>query len=504
MARPRSTSSVSRAAPAAARPRIRLPRGPWGARAALALALAVPVAVEGGFTTTSRQLFAGLALVALALVTARDERPLVGLVRAPSILLLVALAALASASAAWTIGDPADALRSGLVIGALAALALVAGWVTRVHGVGPVVAVIVALAAVEAVLGLASVAMREEPWAQRLGGSWRPGGTLEYPPALVLLQLSALPARGWAMLRTSRYAAAAGAAGAAAAGAVIVLAGGRAGLALAAGLAVAAVAGAPWLGVRRWVAAAAAAVPTAAGIAAFLAIGGYVPPAETGGAAGRLLALAAIVAAAAAIWTGLQARLFSRAAGSAGGERSLGRPAVSALAAVALCLAAGAIAAFSDGGEGAGVEPVSGFDHGRAAEWSAAAEVALERPLAGSGPGTYPLAMAESGEEASLYAHSLPVEAWVELGPLGLALVLGLYAAAGALAWRVRREPRAWLLAPAVLVFLAANLVDWPWHLAGSAAVWAAALGALAALNAEPRNPAEPTAPRAETQISTT
>jgi hypothetical protein len=55
---------------------------------------------------------------------------------------------------------------------------------------------------------------------------------------------------------------------------------------------------------------------------------------------------------------------------------------------------------------------------------------------------------------------------------------LGLYASVVALAWRLRRDPRAWLVLPAALAFLAANLVDWPWHLAGSAAIWALALGA--------------------------
>ena len=35
------------------------------------------------------------------------------------------------------------------------------------------------------------------------------------------------------------------------------------------------------------------------------------------------------------------------------------------------------------------------------------------------------------------------------------------------------------VLAPLLLAFLAASLVDWPWHLAGSGAVWAACTGAV-------------------------
>ena len=65
----------------------------------------------------------------------------------------------------------------------------------------------------------------------------------------------------------------------------------------------------------------------------------------------------------------------------------------------------------------------------------------------------------------------------------GLVLALALYAASGRALWRARRRdgPAFWLLGPPAAAFLAANLVDWPWHFAGSGAVWAAALGAILA-----------------------
>ena len=85
-------------------------------------------------------------------------------------------------------------------------------------------------------------------------------------------------------------------------------------------------------------------------------------------------------------------------------------------------------------------------------------------------------------DAVTLYAHNLPLEAWAEMGPLGLALVLGLYASAGTLLWRIRRHPDAWLVAPGVAAFLLANLVDWPWHLAGATAIWAICLGGCLAL----------------------
>jgi hypothetical protein len=50
---------------------------------------------------------------------------------------------------------------------------------------------------------------------------------------------------------------------------------------------------------------------------------------------------------------------------------------------------------------------------------------------------------------------------------------------AGAAVWRARASRAAWLLGPGALAFLASGLLDWPWHLAGSGAVWAASLGAL-------------------------
>ena len=37
----------------------------------------------------------------------------------------------------------------------------------------------------------------------------------------------------------------------------------------------------------------------------------------------------------------------------------------------------------------------------------------------------------------------------------------------------------AWLLAPAVAAFPLANLLDWPWALTGTGALWAVAAGGL-------------------------
>jgi O-antigen ligase len=146
-----------------------------------------------------------------------------------------------------------------------------------------------------------------------------------------------------------------------------------------------------------------------------------------------------------------------------------------------------AVATVALRGGGEASEPVSGVDHGRLGEWGVALDAMAEHPLTGAGADSYSLAASDVGGGSTLYAHNLPLEIWAELGPLGLALVIALFASTAALVWRLRGDRRAWLLAPAVLAFPLANLVDWTWHLAGAAALWAAALGALLALDTERR-----------------
>jgi O-antigen ligase len=129
---------------------------------------------------------------------------------------------------------------------------------------------------------------------------------------------------------------------------------------------------------------------------------------------------------------------------------------------------------------GAGIQPSSGFDHGRVEGWRAAIDVGASRPLSGVGDGGYfEASRAEQGRSPTLYAHSLPLEAFAELGVPGLALALTILGGTAAVAWRARGTSAVLLLGPAALAFAAANLVDWSWHLAGSGAVWAVAVGAM-------------------------
>lgn len=446
---------------------------------ALAVAVAVPVAVEGGFTSASQTLLIGLSLVALALAVECDERPFAGLARAPALGALLALAALAVASAAWTVGDISEALRSGLVIAALAAVAAVAAWVTRVHGIAWVAGLIALVAVAEALAGMASAALREEPWAQRIGGSWRPGGTFEYPPALAVLCVGALPALGAAMLHGPHRLALAGAAGAALAGAAIGTADSRIAVALLIVLVALALAVARRpLGLAPGRVALAAGIPLAAAAIAHLALGGYAAPGDDGGAGRGLAVIAGLIILAPLAWASVL-RLTSPYPRWASAVRGRTRVAIALGAALAL----GGLAAFAGADSAPGVEPRSGFDHGRSDEWRVAIDAALERPLAGAGAGAYAVAAAGEGGGDTLFAHNLALESWAELGPLGLLAVLGLLGSVAVLAWRLRGDPRAWLVAPAATTFLLANLLDWSWHLAGAAALWAVALGGLIALD---------------------
>jgi hypothetical protein len=398
--------------------------------------------------------------------------------RSPAVLALAVLAVLSAISAAWTVGASADALRWGAVIGGFALIALASSIAAARLGAMPVAAVIAALAAVAGLVGLYGAGARVEPLAQRLGGQWSPGGPLEYSPALALMQVSALPVLWLVMARSREALAAVAAAGAAVAGAVLALAGSRVQLALAGCVLIACVLAAPLAGQRRVAVLAAGALVATAGGVADATAGSYVDPYVTGGDVPRLLGLALIVSAAPALWV-MQRRAVRTADA---GERGVRAAAVGVIA-VPLCAALLAAGMTPDSGPQA--EPVSGFTHGRLAQWGAAIDTAEERPIVGWGSLTFDQASVRYQEPPPVsFAHNLPLESWAELGIAGAALVTVLYLGAIGSVWTWRRTAAAWLLGPAVLAFLAANLFDWPWHVPAAGAVFALALGGLAGATA--------------------
>ncbi len=403
--------------------------------------LIVPIAYDGGFSSTSQWVFAGIAAAAAAAAFASSPRRAFSLVPSAPVLVLLAPAVLAAASAAWTVGAPVAALRAGAVAGALAALVLAAGVARQpAERVAAAVAVGAGLAALS---GLVSAAVFSTSFAERIEGGWRPEGPFGYPPALALVQICALPVLLTAMARARALVAALAAAAAALAAGVLVLAVNRLSLGLAVlvlGIAVA------WpertVGTRRSVMVWAAALLVAAGLAFHELLGGWTSRYADGGS-GRVGLVAAV--------------------------------AIIAVSVVAGLLSTGALSARR-------FDTHESFTHGRTWMWSAGYHAFLDRPLQGYGAGSFFLATLDRQPghgRLTRFAHDLPLELGVELGILGLLLGIALYVAAGRALWRTRGSPALWLLGPAVAAFLLSNLVDWPWHLAGAGAVFALALGSL-------------------------
>jgi hypothetical protein len=428
------------------------------------------VLLRGGYFHGGRAAFVLLAGCALVAAILRDDLATLRFLRSPPVLVTAGLGALTVLSAAWTVGERIEAVSLGMAVLGLAAVMAAAGVAGRFETSERIALAIAVVAAAAAVAGLLGVALREGPWGDRIGGSWRPGGPFEYPPALALLQVSALPALLRWMVRARTVAAGPSALAAALVGAVLSLSGSRLQVGLAGLVALAALAW-PWatVGAGRARTALAIAIPAGAGAAAAALAGGYAPPAATGGDVGRLIGLAAIVTGAALAWL-LACRVVPDRT-----PRTLPRSSLLIAGAAAVL----ALAAF------AASPPVSGdggFTHGRLGLWGDAVATAADRPVLGAGGHGFLFASEErQGDTPTRYAHNLPLELAVELGIAGLLLALALYATTGAALLRARGSPALWLLGPAVAAFPLANLVDWPWHLAGCGAVWALALGGLMA-----------------------
>ena len=451
--------------------------------ACLTLALAVPAADGAGYAPRAQAIVIALAGAALLAAVSLDERRVLSdLVRGP-IVLLAGFGLLSMISAAWTLGQPADSLRWGLVVLSYAALALAGAALARErHGILLIAGAVAGLALVEAVIGLSAAALRELPNAERIAGSWHPGGTFQYSSALALLQVMALPVLLSTMTTGGRAAASVAALGCALALGTVLLAESRIELAMAA-----AVGGSTLLSPARTTRAPRAVtiaglmVTGGAGFLIARIVGGHTTASASAGGTGRLVSVAAIALAAGLCWPALRGVSRGVAVPSLPGR---GRATTTLAVGAVLCAIALTVVAGQSLAHGRGVEPYGGILHGRGKTWHAALDAFAHRPLLGGGSDTFLTAsIAYQGSAPVRYAHDLPLEAAAELGALGGLLVIGLYLACGAAAWRARNDPRAWLVAPGMIAFLVANLVDWEWHLPLSAATWALSLGAVLALS---------------------
>lgn len=448
-------------------------------------AVAVTTLDGGGFEPRSQTLLivlAGLSLLAAAL---SDGPAIRDAARSPFVVSLGLLGMLSVLSAAWTIAVPSTAARWGLVILAYGALALCGAMLAARTGSWPIAAGVAGLAAIEAVTGLGAAALHTLPNAEWIDGSWRPGGTFQYPPALGLLQVAALPVLLVALLR-ARYLALAAALGAVLAGAVLGCANSR----LELGMAVVVLAlGVLWLpgrtGHRRELAAAAGLVGAAA-LDGHLILGKHVAATQGGGDLLRLGLIACAVLALTLAWLPVRALTQGRA-----GSRTWSL----AVGLVTVALLVGVVAVTALPGTTRRVMVVrGGVTHGRLHQLEAAFQTWLDKPLLGAGTGAYYIASAShQGSSPTLFAHNLPLELAAEIGVLGFLLALALYLSAADVIRRARGSPGLWLLGPGVAAFLIANLLDWPWHLAGLGAMWALAAGGLVAVGASARAaPGEP------------
>lgn len=438
---------------------------------------------HGGFSTTARVLFAGLSALAAAAAVWAGGRPAARAALHPFAAVLIVLAGLGALSSIWTAGLPESALEWALLpagYGLLAAAVIAAAAADSRPVIATVLATICGCAFVSGVVGLIGAATFSEPRAFLLNDVWRPAGTLEYPPALVLLEVCALAPLLRALcgegVRARIKLAAAAALGTA--GAVLGLSNSRLGLAMAlvvlAGCVVAAPSalGAPRLRVLRGVA-----LVVLAGVVARVALGGVVR-AGSGSEDWRVGIVIAICVLSPLVWTMLN-RPVERASRT---SFAFGAGALLAAVCVAISLAPGASERAPVAGKFQAHSVHRDALHGRGQIWSAGLDAFARRPLQGYGAGAFLTATADLQHPViTAYGHDLPLEFGVELGVAGALLGLALYVLVARAWWRARATPQAWLLVLPALVFLTANLVDWPWHIAGIGAVWAAATGALIA-----------------------
>lgn len=429
---------------------------------------------HAGFSERGQIAFAVLAASAALTVAVADPESFRAALRVPIVLIILAIAALTALSAAWTIGDPAAALRWGCVVAGYTAMAISGFSAAKRNGAEGVAELIVLLAVVAAAVGLIAAAVQEQPYAERIGGAWRPGGPFEYPPALGALQLAALPVALRGMVGGGR--AVGWSAVVVVIAATIALISSRAVLALGALILLGALA-APrsTLRVGRPLALAAVGFTVAAACAGDALAGSYAEPYVATDDLPRLAGLSALVVFAPLLWKAIRGRF---------GERGALRPGARTAACllVAVPLVASIAAAASTPDSGTGVEPDAGVTHGRVELWGDAVSTAAGGPFEGTGALTFFVAAVEAGNSPdSVFAHDFVLEQWVELGYPGLLLGIALVATAIASILRARRSPAGWLIGVGAGVFGVAMLIDWPWHVPAAGAVFALLLGGLAA-----------------------
>jgi hypothetical protein len=435
---------------------------------------------HGAFSTTARVVFVALAGMAAAAALLAGGHEAARAALHPFVGVLIALSAFGALSSLWTVGLPGDALAwallpAGYALLAAAVLAASVGAAVRVRTT--VLGTVCGCAFASGVVGLVGAATFTEPRAFWLNGVWRPAGTLEYAPALVLLEVCALAALLRALSSRGRLAWLA-AAPLGVAGAVLGLSNSRLGLAMAVVVLAGSVVAAR---TTRRRALRGVALVLLAGVVARVGLGG-IGPAASGSDTWRVAIVIGICVLSPLAWWLLDsAARRSQPIARAGAVAGL----VAAVS-LAVLLAPGATGRAAPPAHPQAVRSVHrDVLHGRGQIWSAGIRAFGRRPLQGYGAGSFLAATADLQRPViTSYAHDLPLELGVELGVAGALLGLSLYLIAARAWWRARNAAGVSLLVVPALAFLTANLVDWPWHVGGIGAVWAAATAALIAAGA--------------------
>jgi hypothetical protein len=182
--------------------------------------------------------------------------------------------------------------------------------------------------------------------------------------------------------------------------------------------------------------------------------------------------------------------------GARGGRAWRSRPGLAAAATLAALVAvpvATGIAGSGGGdaaGFGASASRLGSAASNRADYWRVGWEAAGQAPLQGLGPGGFGPAWlrARTYDEPVRDAHSLPLETLVELGIVGLALLLALAGAIAVAARDALRTDAALAAGPAAVVatwFVHAS-IDWDWEMPALTLVAVACAGMLLSARAAP------------------
>lgn len=124
----------------------------------------------------------------------RNPERMSSAISAIPVLGLLGLALAGTVSLLWTTVELETAILLALTPAALAGVAVFAACDPILYSRGEIVGVWLSVLAISAAAtGLIGVILEVEPWAIQLAGRWRPAGFVEYPPALALLQLAAMP-----------------------------------------------------------------------------------------------------------------------------------------------------------------------------------------------------------------------------------------------------------------------------------------------------------------------